>query len=658
MLIMLPAWAYKQYKAEKAAKEEEKQGADPNAPKAGENAETGGSHSEQQPSLASAVFARSSLRSPLAQIFPSLLSLFHHHLLYPHSFVSPSFLAMASPDVVAPALLLPIPVLSLALSVYNCLLHRSTPVKGAVLVLLAILPAVAGGSALSVACGEPLRLVAKVFTTLLHTALSGISIYAFSPSSHTSAFPPPFLGFFLSLAALLVICELVSALIPTSPLLLPATLALVARGILLTLAITAAILLRHRHADYAAQMNIEKGQPADRSSGKSPGRVSSPTPATWPFPASHALKYKSRRGNCPANQSTPPDLPPSIPSRTHNLDEDAFEFGKQNLIFLPLVLMTAQIFATLSAALNIAASILVDSAVTRTNQSLPHILLVSAACTLLWSITVLTLIQLLPTKPHPYSSEKQVAMDCKQGPPGRDLNRFSRDNPAPRTPKPSLYGRESDSLLDFLSLRDPFASLPPPPPPLPPVGLGLDEVDVGWNGNKEIGVQYRFPAPRSIVKGGQPKGKKARASGKKRLVHQDSARTLLPVPETRGTETDVERDRVFGDEVRLAQLLLQSLSEGGEDCDNPNASTPVPTVQRPQVAHVQQSSRWSTSTTIQSIMSASVSNRSGVSTYTTCASEKVPTSRISMNTIASAFGSRKSSEAKRKSATTASSSKG
>lgn len=207
-------------------------------------------------------------------------------------------------------------------------------------------------------------------------------------------------------------------------------------------------------------------------------------------------------------------------------------------------------------------------------------------------------------------------------------------------------------------MRDPFASSPPPPPPLPPIGLGLDEVDVGWNGNKEIGMQYRFPAPRSIIKGERYKGKTARVNGKKRLVHQDSARTLLPVPETRGPEADLGGDRGFGDEARLAQLLLESLCEGSEDRDSPNTPTPVPTVQPPQVAHVQQTSRWSTSTTVQSIMSASISNRSGVSTYTTCASEKVPTSRISMNTIASALGSRKSSEARRKSAMNASSSKG
>jgi hypothetical protein len=275
----------------------------------------------------------------------------------------------------------------------------------------------------------------------------------------------------------------------------------------------------------------------------------------------------------------------------------------------------------------------------------------------LWSLMVLATIQMLPTAPRASSPEKQ---GYEQKPLGGDYGKHSRDNPGTRVPKPSLSRRESDSLLDFLSLRDPFASSPPPPPPLPPVGLGLDEVDVGWNGNKEISMQYRFPAPRSIVKGGRRKGKMAYVNGKKRLVHQDSARTLLPVPETRGTEADVSGDRGFGDEARLAQLLLQSLSaaQAGGDSDSPGTSIPVPMVQPPQAAHVQQTSRWSTSTTVQSVMSASISNRSGVSTYTTCASEKVPTSRISMNTIASALGSRKSSEARRKSAVTASSSKG
>lgn len=79
-----------------------------------------------------------------------------------------SLSAMASPDVVAPALLLTIPLVSLLLSVYNWLVHRSTPIRGAILLLLTISATVSGGTALSVACGDPLRVVAKVFTNLLH----------------------------------------------------------------------------------------------------------------------------------------------------------------------------------------------------------------------------------------------------------------------------------------------------------------------------------------------------------------------------------------------------------------------------------------------------------------------------------------------------------
>ena len=144
--------------------------------------------------------------------------------LHPHSFVCRSFPAMPSPDVVASALLLPTSVLSLALSLHNWRVHRSTPVKDVLLALLAILAAVAGGTALSAACGQPLKVVARVFTILLQTtrksscshfppgtsvmlySVSGVSVYALSPSSQNSAFPPPFLGFFLSLASLLVGC--------------------------------------------------------------------------------------------------------------------------------------------------------------------------------------------------------------------------------------------------------------------------------------------------------------------------------------------------------------------------------------------------------------------------------------------------------------------
>lgn len=218
--------------------------------------------------------------------------------------------------------------------------------------------------------------------------VSALSIYALSPSSKTpSPFPPPFLGFFLSLAALLVACgtsspplcfyppldtllsELISALIPSSPLLLPAALALVSRAILLTLAVATAVLLRHRRAAIPTESKMEKGRPANDSSA---GRVSSPTQATWPFPGSLVAV-----------------------TRTHHVAQDAFKIDDQNLalvVLLPLVLTITQIFATLVAALSVAACLLAD-ATTHLNQPLTHILLVSATCTLLWSFAALAIIQ-------------------------------------------------------------------------------------------------------------------------------------------------------------------------------------------------------------------------------------------------------------------------
>lgn len=166
------------------------------------------------------------------------------------------------------------------------------------------------------------------------------------------------------------------------------------RGILLVIAITTAILLRRRHAAVSATINLEKGQTDNDSPGKTPGRVSSPTQATWPFPGSLALQDQLQRGSCPADKSILSDLVPSSAfTRTHNVDEYAYKMDRQMLIFLPLVLTMGQMFAILAAALNVTASILVDGAFSRTNQPQPHILLASASCTLLWSFMVLATIQ-------------------------------------------------------------------------------------------------------------------------------------------------------------------------------------------------------------------------------------------------------------------------
>ncbi|KIJ18587.1 hypothetical protein PAXINDRAFT_8840 [Paxillus involutus ATCC 200175] len=570
---------------------------------------------------------------------------------------------MVSTDVVTPALFLSIPIPCLALLSYDWRFHRTTPLKSAFFILIAILSAMAGGTGLSGVIGscELLRMVAKAFANLLECALSGISLFALLSFSRHPALSQRVLRFFLALTAFLLTCELVTALVPESPPLLPPILALASRGIMLSLALITATCSCSRDAAIQAEVDTEKGRPAQGSSpGKTAVRVSSPTPGTWPFPASLAPRSQRNSRNCSARSKvTVTNLPRSLtftPMGDCEKGNDHHNVDPAQIVGVFLaVLAAAQTASIVCATLSVACSVVTGRSITDANTFLPRIIIARAICTFLWIIAVLTVIHFAPA-----DIRSNISDAAKESVADREPDKFGCGIPAPRT---LTHFGSSDSTPDFLSLRDPFASPPPPPPPppFPPVGLGLDEVDVGWNGNKEIGVQYRFPAPRSIVNGkGRGKGKKVRPGGRKHLVHQGSTRALLPLPPlptTRRTEVDADKEKGFGDEARLAQLLLQSLSEGAGECESPHTPT-LPTVPLPQAAHMQLCSRWSTSTTVRSTMTASISNKSGVSTYTSYASEKIRASRVSMNTVASGLGSRKSSEARRKSgAPTASSSK-
>ncbi|KAF9237575.1 hypothetical protein BU15DRAFT_75942 [Melanogaster broomeanus] len=520
---------------------------------------------------------------------------------------------MASPDVVSSALMLPIPILALALSSYNWWYHRTTPLKAGLLVLIAILSAAVGGTGLSAATtgGEQLRIVANSFANLFECALSGISLYTLMSSSRPGTLSPRVLRVFLALTAFLLACELVSALVKGSPPLLPLVLAATSRGILLVLAICTTFPSCSQDAAIQAEAGIETGRPTLKSSpGKTPPRVSSPTPHTWPFPASLASQSPPTTRSTETVASLAPWLTLTRTRECEDEDEHQNMDHAQGLCLLPAALVAAQAVSIVCATLNIAYGAVTGSSISDANASLTRILIAGAVCTLLWAILVLTII-------HRESHFSVVGLNSYTA---RREYKFSPIHPSSTT--------TSDLTYDFLSLRDPFACPPPPLPPLPPFGLGLEEIEVGWNENLEIGVQYRFPAPRS----GRGKGNKMRAGGKEHLVCQGSAhvlRPLPPLPTTRDTGADVEKDRGFGDEARLTQLLLQSLDESAEECE----SRHKPRATSPTVLPL--SSRWSTSTTDRSMVTASSSNKSGMSTY------------------ASRWGHRKSSEAKRKSGATA-----
>lgn len=190
--------------------------------------------------------------------------------------------------------------------------------------------------------------------------------------------------------------------------------------------------------------------------------------------------------------------------------------------------------------------------------------------------------------------------------------------PGNRTPKSSFSRFLSpDSASEYLSVADPFASIPPPlpPPPVQPVGLDLDEVDNrhNHNGGKGIRVQYRFPAPRSRA-WRKPKSKKksCSTSGKWTLDHKGSAQSLNSCPPLllgnagRADGTDQDKDGGLRDEAILSQLLLQSLDQGVTEDHNTAPSSenrPITTLWRttiPRALYIPPRSRWSSNSTVKS----------------------------------------------------------
>ncbi|KAH7888859.1 hypothetical protein F5I97DRAFT_1925417 [Phlebopus sp. FC_14] len=575
---------------------------------------------------------------------------------------------MPSLSAVSPALLFPIALLALISLYHRVRLRTSSAPRTSFLLFIAALSVIAGVIGLLASLNQTAVLinVANSLQELLECACKPILILTITLSTGpalTDAMSLRRVRVVLGFTTFLIICEFTSSLIPQSPPLLPAILAALSRAFLFPLALSVFIYSRSRGSAGVFQ-DTEKGSPA----AKIPARISSPTPDTWPFPVSlmrsrgQWKSHASTRGEV-AMTSLPPLLvltPLSQPRPTSAKNE------KGITLRVAAALIVAQAIAALCAALDVACGLV--SMIPRTPlkvgtgdktiaRTLSGLLVTRSICLLVWAIAVLAVVHFLFLETRTNASEEIITTEDSAGQCGH--RKFLNVTSMPCKPKPSLtrFG-SSDSASDFLSMRDPFASPPPPPPPPPAsVGLGLNEIDVGWNGNKDIAVQYRFPAPRSKVRAKvKDKRKKARASGNKSLEHQLSAQTLLPrspLPNSKGVDLDREKDKSFRDEARLAQMLLQTLSQNTGECESPTTPS-SPTLLLPQPTHVALSSRWSASTTILSAATGSTGRRSGVSTYASCTGEKVRGSRMSMNTVTSARSSRKSldySEARKSSAT-------
>ncbi|KAL4078554.1 hypothetical protein V8B97DRAFT_1282691 [Scleroderma yunnanense] len=420
----------------------------------------------------------------------------------------------------------------------------------------------------------------------------------------------------------LIVCELVSSAIPQSPALLSAIFSGIVRVLCVVLFI---LVIRACPSDsYQDNSDIEKHGLDQLSSPHGfPARVSSPIPETWPFPASLALARPSTE-HSPRNDFMAAKLLSSFPlwGATEHTNSSTKSTSPSTI----LILAGSQFFALLCAAVKIVMAVVVSHTTKTTlNQdvnsfvTLCHLFIAHAVFRSLWGVLLLLVIYVIPLKPL---SVALVQTESPIKPPSQPtLRPFTHGI---RTPKPSFSRFLSpDSASDYLSVADPFASIPPPlpPPPVVPIGLDLDEFDGRRNGTKEIKVQYRFPPPRSKARRKNKSSKSYSTSGKWSLDHKISAQSLSCVPPLlscsesmyagRSGDSNQDDDRSLGDEALLAQLLLQSLDQDVPVEDPSMASrreiVPIATLLKtsiPRALHIPPRSRWSSSSTVRSAKTA------------------------------------------------------
>ncbi|KAG1890011.1 hypothetical protein F4604DRAFT_643402 [Suillus subluteus] len=572
------------------------------------------------------------------------------------SIISTSFSLIL--QVIPPALMLILPLVSAVFLAHSSPFSRNKRVPNILLAFNIVLPAIASGLGLGVSLNH-VQLLYRFWSVCLalHACLLSLSsLYVlFVATTPDSLVPHRALRFVSVLITTFLVCATITGSIASTPALLSPTFSLISRSLQLPLAIGIFLDIRSTIAVAGPFTNASEKDRAGPESSVRPTtcpnrsrRVSSPTPDTWPFPGS--LAHTQLTSSAKIVKSVA-NLPPSL-TLTHSGQENSvIPEGAAAISWrckemrLPVTMLAAQATAVVCDALKIAlaknsplwAALQAGDSVTTSRSSensdvtvTAGLVIAHSVCSLVWAVGVVTSLYLLPSvvkQTLPTSVKRTVDSSVPK----------PMEFPHHRTPKHSLSrGMSSDSASDFLSMRDPFASPPPPPPPT--VSLGL--ADLNRVQFCDVAAQYRFPAPKARkTKGGRKRriGLRVRA-----LEHQASAQTLLP---SRPPPAYInEGERGLGDEVLLAQLLLQSLTASTEAEAQPSSPTsavatshvlsfPEPTAQIERMG-----SRWSASTAALS-----------VSTGTVWSEKK---SRASTSTSASARASgRKSSEARKSSAT-------
>ncbi|KAG1771661.1 hypothetical protein EV702DRAFT_1048881 [Suillus placidus] len=534
-------------------------------------------------------------------------------------------------QVIPPALMLILPLVSAVLLAHSSPFSRNKLVSDILLALNTVLPAIASGLGLGASLNH-VQLLQRFWniSLALHSCLLSLSsLYVlFVATTPDSLVPHRVFRFVAVLVTTFLVCATIAGSITSTPTLLSPTFSLISRSLQLPLAI--GIFLDIRSA-IAVAAPFTKACEKDRA-----GPESSVHPTICP----------NRSGRLTYNQSSAKsvkavaNLPPSLTLTHSGQESSVMPEGAVAISWrckemrLPVTMLAAQATAVNSpswAALQARDSVTTSQLSENSDVTVAAGLVIAhSVFSLVWALGVVTSLYLLPSvvkQTLPTSLKRTVDSSVPK----------PMEFPNHRTPKHSLSrGMSSDSASDFLSMRDPFASPPPPPPPT--VGLGL--TDLNRVQFCDVAAQYRFPAPKTRkAKGGRKRrmGLRVRA-----LEHQASAQALLP---SRPPLAHInEGERGLGDEVLLAQLLLQSLTAGTEAAAEPSSPTsaaatshvlsfPEPTAQIERLG-----SRWSASTAALS-----------VSTGTVWSDKK---SRTSTSTSASGrVSGRKSLEARKSSAT-------
>ncbi|KAH7927516.1 hypothetical protein BV22DRAFT_271709 [Leucogyrophana mollusca] len=273
----------------------------------------------------------------------------------------------------------------------------------------------------------------------------------------------------LAALGLPVICEMITALVPSSPPALTPSFSFLSSVMVLPLVIALLSSAIPRggvdRSEAKPPRDFEKGTPSS-------GRVSSPTADTWPFPASLAhTPATAHDPHSPAKSTrTIATLPASL---TLTLERQEHARASMEGVHCPgvhhrlaVALVVAQLAAVTAGATELGFVLNKVSALS----------VVHAVCVIIWTICVMLCIFLLPIPPLRSLSLTQTGPELPSAPeiipkpPTLVTRARNKSTTSIRERKQSISPPfNSDSASDFLSLHDPFASPPPPPPPPPSV---------------------------------------------------------------------------------------------------------------------------------------------------------------------------------------------